>query len=94
MSNEFVGNNRIVSKDRENKVLLNTFVGKLDWEKPKYPNIFIKNAIEYSKNSDKLKPYIIGEFKIDEFLENSIENSEVKVEFDESIDNQIINIKE
>lgn len=94
MSTEnFVGDNRVITKDKDSDALLNTFLGKLDWENPKYPNLFIKKAIDFSTTTDNIKPYIIGDFIKDTFLDEAIENSDSKVGFDNSIDSSVMHIK-
>ena len=64
-----------------------------DWENPKYPNLFIKKAIDFSTTTDNIKPYIIGDFIKDTFLDEAIENSDSKVGFDNSIDSSVMHIK-
>lgn len=88
---------KIKSKDRESSIIIDKFF-KSDFEVPEEVDEFIVLSVDYvdKKLTDSLfKPYFIGNFHKDTYIDEAIKNSSRKIDFSDSIeDSGVIEIEE
>lgn len=82
---ENIEGNNLVLDDGDSKVILNTYVSKVDCAPAKNIDKFISNALKLARTNNNPIPWVISKFEIDSVIKDAINSADSVVTFSDSI---------